>query len=184
MEGGESSRNSGSVGGLCVCEGGREQQQQRRGSERGELRAPLWVLGSRLLQGSSPANSCLCFSLLQLGLGSCAEAAGRVSRKVTHRASLCRRCPLPRAAPRVGVKPSSWRRAKCTFPTPISPHLTLDTQHGLAHMPLPRDRMGCEGEWCSGEASSSFPLTPSVFPSKTHLGADDSFITSFKILLL
>lgn len=60
MEGGESSRNSGSVGGVCVCEGG--QEQQRRGSERGELRAPLWVLGSRLLQGSSPANSCFVFS--------------------------------------------------------------------------------------------------------------------------
>lgn len=140
--------------------------------------------GHAFCRGAAQLTPALCFPPLQLGLGSCAEAAGPVSRKVTHRVSLCRRCPVPRAAARVGVKPSSRRRAKCTFPTPVSPHLTLDTQHGLVHMPLPRDRMGCEGERCSGEASSSFPLTPSAFPSKTYLGADDSFITSFKILLL
>lgn len=58
MEGGESSRNSGSVGGLCVCEG--EQEKQHCGSEQGELPALLGVLRSHLPQGSGPANSCLC----------------------------------------------------------------------------------------------------------------------------
>lgn len=128
-EGGESSRNSGSVGGLCVCEG--EQEKQHCGSERGELSALLGVLRSHLLQKSSPANSWLRFPSFKLGLGRGAGAARPVSRKVTHSVSLCRCCPLPSAAPGVVFKPRSWCRVKYTFPTPISPHLILDTQPEL-----------------------------------------------------
>lgn len=79
MEGGENSRNSGSVGGLCVCEG--EQEKQHCGSEWGEL---LALLRSHLLQESGPENSCLSFPSVKLGLGRGADAARPVSRKVTH----------------------------------------------------------------------------------------------------
>lgn len=75
MEGGENSRNSGSVGGLCVCEG--EQEKQHCGLEQGELLALLGVLRSHLLQGSSPANSCLCFPSFKLGLGRGADQPGQ-----------------------------------------------------------------------------------------------------------
>lgn len=78
MEGGESSRNSGSVGGLCVCEG--EQEKQRCGWEWGELSPCSGCSGH---QGSSPAGSCSCFPSFKLGLGGCAAAARPVSRKVT-----------------------------------------------------------------------------------------------------